>query len=89
MDNKQMCRALRERTEAFLASGGVREEGDALFRLVVQLCPGRVDFRKVCENLYDGIHITDGEGFQKWTPEQMQQPKDSLNDYLVKALYGK
>lgn len=62
MDNKQMCRALRERTEAFLASGGAREEGDALFRLVVQLCPGRVDFRKVCENLYDGIHITDGEG---------------------------
>ena len=21
-----------------------------------------IDFREVCQNLYDGIHITDGEG---------------------------
>ena len=37
MDNKLMCRALRERTEAFLASGGARDEGDALLRRELQL----------------------------------------------------
>ncbi|WP_186565947.1 3-hydroxyacyl-CoA dehydrogenase family protein [Lawsonibacter celer] len=35
------------------------------------------------------IGFKTGEGFQKWTPEQIQQSKDGLNDYLVKALYGK
>ena len=30
-----------------------------------------------------------GEGFQKWTPEQIEQSKEALNDYLVDMLYGK
>lgn len=30
-----------------------------------------------------------GEGFQKWTPEQIQASKDALSEYLVKMLYGK
>lgn len=30
-----------------------------------------------------------GKGFRSWTPDQMQAAKDDLNDYLIKALYGK
>jgi 3-hydroxybutyryl-CoA dehydrogenase len=30
-----------------------------------------------------------GKGFRSWTPEQMQAVKDGLNEYLIKALYGK
>ena len=30
-----------------------------------------------------------GKGFRTWTPEQIQQSRDDLNDYLIKALYGK
>lgn len=29
-----------------------------------------------------------GEGFQKWTPEQIEASKEGLNDYLVRMLYG-
>lgn len=29
-----------------------------------------------------------GEGFQKWTPEQIEDSKAGLNDYLVRMLYG-
>jgi 3-hydroxybutyryl-CoA dehydrogenase len=30
-----------------------------------------------------------GKGFMNWTPEQIQQSRDDLNRYLIKALYGK
>ena len=30
-----------------------------------------------------------GEGFQTWTPQQIEQSKEALNDYLVDMLYGK
>lgn len=30
-----------------------------------------------------------GEGFQKWTPEQIQQSNAALNDYLIQMLYNK
>lgn len=30
-----------------------------------------------------------GKGFMNWTPEQIQQSRDDLNTYLIKALYGK
>lgn len=30
-----------------------------------------------------------GKGFRSWTEEQMQQSRDDLNTYLIKALYGK
>lgn len=30
-----------------------------------------------------------GEGFQKWTPEQMAASKEDLNTYLIRMLYGK
>lgn len=33
-----------------------------LISLLRQLCPECPDFREVCENLYDGIHVSDGEG---------------------------
>ncbi len=35
------------------------------------------------------IGFKTGEGFQKWTPEQIQKSKDDLNEYLVRMLYGK
>ena len=35
------------------------------------------------------IGFKTGEGFQKWTPEQIEQSKEALNDYLVNMLYGK
>ena len=35
------------------------------------------------------IGFKTGEGFQKWTPEQIQASRDGLNAYLVKMLYGK
>ena len=62
MEDDSARRRLEERVEAFLASGMSAQEADELFRLVVELCPDRLDFREVCDNLYDGIHITDGEG---------------------------
>ncbi len=30
-----------------------------------------------------------GEGFQKWTPEQVAESNAALNDYLIRMLYGK
>ena len=30
-----------------------------------------------------------GEGFQKWTPEQMKSCGENLNTYLIRMLYGK
>ena len=30
-----------------------------------------------------------GEGFRKWTPEQIQETNSGLNSYLIKMLYGK
>ncbi len=30
-----------------------------------------------------------GEGFKKWTPEQIQACNDDLNTYLIRMLYGK
>lgn len=30
-----------------------------------------------------------GEGFQRWTPEQIEKSKADLNEYLVNILYGK
>ena len=30
-----------------------------------------------------------GEGFQKWTNEEMDQVRDDLNTYLIRMLYGK
>ena len=35
------------------------------------------------------IGFKTGEGFQKWTPEQIEKSKEDLNDYLVRMLYGK
>ena len=35
------------------------------------------------------IGFKTGEGFQKWTPEQIQASNEGLNEYLVKMLYGK
>ena len=62
MDDRAARRRLETQMEAFLSSGMAQHEADELFRLVAELCPDRLDFREVCENLYDGIHITDGEG---------------------------
>ncbi|NMA25770.1 MAG: 3-hydroxyacyl-CoA dehydrogenase family protein, partial [Clostridiales bacterium] len=30
-----------------------------------------------------------GKGFRSWTPDEMQAVKDDLNEYLIKAFYGK
>ena len=30
-----------------------------------------------------------GEGFRKWTPEQIQEANSGLNAYLIRMLYGK
>lgn len=30
-----------------------------------------------------------GKGFRSWTPEQIEQSRDALNTYLIKALYNK
>ena len=62
MDDRAARRRLETQMEAFLSSGMAQHEADELFRLVAELCPDRLDFREVCEHLYDGIHITDGEG---------------------------
>lgn len=35
------------------------------------------------------IGFKTGEGFQTWTPEQIEASKEGLNDYLVRMLYGK
>ena len=53
---------LTQGVDALLAAGLTADETDQLFRRVISRCPRLVDFREVCENLYDGIHITDGEG---------------------------
>ena len=35
------------------------------------------------------IGFKTGEGFQKWTPEQIKASNEGLNEYLIKMLYGK
>jgi 3-hydroxybutyryl-CoA dehydrogenase len=30
-----------------------------------------------------------GEGFKKWTPEQIKACNEDLNTYLIRMLYGK
>ena len=35
------------------------------------------------------IGFKTGEGFQKWTPEQVAKSNADLNEYLIKMLYGK
>ena len=35
------------------------------------------------------IGFKTGEGFQKWTPEQVAQSNAELNEYLIRLLYGK
>jgi 3-hydroxybutyryl-CoA dehydrogenase len=35
------------------------------------------------------IGFKTGEGFQKWTPEQVAKSNADLNDYLIRMLYGK
>ena len=43
------------------------------------------------KELRDGgkIGFKTGEGFQKWTPEQVAKSNADLNEYLVRMLYGK
>lgn len=43
--------------------------------------------KKMCDNGKLGFKT--GEGFQKWTPEQIEKSKSDLNEYLVNMLYGK
>lgn len=48
---------------SFLAHGGTPcPEADELVDMLGPYCQNHLDFREVCENLYDGIHIADGEG---------------------------
>ena len=35
------------------------------------------------------IGFKTGEGFQKWTPEQVAKANADLNEYLIRMLYGK
>ena len=30
-----------------------------------------------------------GEGFMKWTPEEVEKQNADLNEYLIRMLYGK
>ena len=61
-DRQAALDTLKEGIDALLAAGVTADETDQLFRQVVARCPRLVDYREVCDNLYDGIHITDGEG---------------------------
>ena len=61
-DRQAALDILTQGVDALLAAGLTADETDQLFRRVISRCPRLVDFREVCENLYDGIHITDGEG---------------------------
>ena len=61
-DHQAALDILEQGVNELLAAGLTADETDQLFRRVVSRCPRLVDFREVCENLYDGIHITDGEG---------------------------
>lgn len=61
-DRQAAVDTLKEGIDALLAAGVTADETDQLFRQVVARCPRLVDYREVCDNLYDGIHITDGEG---------------------------
>lgn len=64
MRNGGKDREIQERFQTLLlASGEARRiEAGKLISLLREICPDRPDFREVCENLYDGIHVTDGEG---------------------------
>lgn len=54
---------LRAAFAAFLAHQGAPcPEADALVELLTPYCLDRLNFREVCENLYDAVHIADGEG---------------------------
>ncbi len=53
---------VREQIDTLFFSDGGQRELDLLIETLSKLRPNYVDFKEVCENLYDGIHITDGEG---------------------------
>lgn len=57
-DHQDAYCMLKESVDALLADGMTSDEIDRLFRQAT----GLLDFCEVCEHLYDGIHITDGEG---------------------------
>ena len=61
--NERELAVLRDTFSAFLSHHGAPcPEADRLVELLSPCCRERLDFREVCENLYDGIHIADGEG---------------------------
>ena len=61
--NERELAVLRDTFSAFLSHHGAPcPEADRLVELLSPCCQERLDFREVCENLYDGIHIADGEG---------------------------
>ena len=41
------------------------------------------------EWLYVQPSLKSGEGFRKWTPEEIEQTNAELNSYLIRMLYGK
>ncbi|WP_297716960.1 sigma-54-dependent Fis family transcriptional regulator [Intestinimonas sp.] len=61
-DRQAALDALKEGVDALLSADLTPDETAQLFRRVFSRYPRLVDFQEVCEHLYDGIHITDGEG---------------------------
>lgn len=57
-------RALEEALEGLLTATeeNAAAAAEHLSRLSWRYSPNRVDYLEVCDNLYDGIHITDGQG---------------------------
>lgn len=63
MSKNSNLSALQEAFSAFLSHQGAPcQEADRLVQLLSPYCVDRLDFREVCENLYDAVHIADGEG---------------------------
>lgn len=64
MEDHEKQRELNEKFSAFLTADAHDRPAIAkdLTALLERFCADRIDFREVCENLYDGIHVTDGDG---------------------------
>lgn len=83
MDEQKLRSTLENWIGHFLASGQSERVANELFQSMEQACTSWIDFRTVCENLYDGIHITDGNGKilfinQAYTRTTGLRPEDVL-----------
>lgn len=62
IESLNLVRTALKRLDHGIKSGLLRQEVAVAMNALGQFQENYYDFREICDNLYDGIHITDGEG---------------------------